>query len=106
VGAHGPLYVGSCEYHHVGIHTLVSCVATGYKIPHGGMFKYVSAANYFGEVLEWAGWALALRSLPSAAFAFFTFCNLAPRADAHHKWYKAKFEDYPANRKAIVPCLW
>ena len=33
----------------------------GYKIPHGGLFEYVSAANYFGEILEWWGFALAAK---------------------------------------------
>jgi len=28
---------------------------TGYKIPHGGAFRYVSAANFFGEILEVSG---------------------------------------------------
>ena len=33
----------------------------GYKIPSGGIFEYVSAANYFGEILEWWGFALAAK---------------------------------------------
>ena len=33
----------------------------GYKIPYGGMFEYVSTANYFGEICEWWGFALAAK---------------------------------------------
>ena len=50
------------------------------------MFNFVSAANYTGEIIEWSGWALASWSLPAAAFAFFTFANLAPRGWRHHLW--------------------
>jgi 3-oxo-5-alpha-steroid 4-dehydrogenase 1 len=32
---------------------------TGYYIPKGGMFEYVSGANFFGEILEWTGFAIA-----------------------------------------------
>ncbi len=56
----------------------------GYKIPRGGMFEYVSGANYLGECLEWAGFALAGWSLPALAFAVFTFSNIAPRGYKHH----------------------
>ena len=77
----------------------------GYRIPHGGMFEYVSAANYFGEILEWTGFAIASWSLPVTAFAVFTASNLVPRAISHHKWYKIKFEDYPKTRKAVIPML-
>ncbi|VDK55639.1 unnamed protein product [Anisakis simplex] len=77
----------------------------GYKIPKGGLFEYCSSANYFGELIEWIGYALAAQTLPSLTFAVFTFCNLAPRALYHHKWYLQKFEDYPKNRKAIIPFL-
>eukprot|EP00735_Rhodelphis_limneticus_P005406 TRINITY_DN17235_c0_g1::TRINITY_DN17235_c0_g1_i1::g.7721::m.7721 TRINITY_DN17235_c0_g1::TRINITY_DN17235_c0_g1_i1::g.7721 ORF type:complete len:270 (+),score=6.48,sp/A5PJS2/S5A1_BOVIN/51.74/4e-82,Steroid_dh/PF02544.11/2.1e-53,DUF1295/PF06966.7/6.2e+03,DUF1295/PF06966.7/2.7e-05,PEMT/PF04191.8/2.6e+03,PEMT/PF04191.8/0.38 TRINITY_DN17235_c0_g1_i1:47-811(+) len=79
---------------------------TGYKIPRGGMFEYVSGANFFGEILEWAGFALAASSLHAAAFAFFTFCNIGPRGYQHHKWYHEKFEDYPKSRRAVIPFLW
>jgi steroid 5-alpha reductase family enzyme len=36
---------------------------TGYKIPYGGMYRWISCPNYFGELLEWTGWALATWSL-------------------------------------------
>ena len=46
---------------------------TGYKIPRGGLFCLLSAPNYFGETLEWCGFA---------AFAQVAFhllgCLLAP----------------------------
>ena len=76
---------------------------TGYKIPHGGLFSLVTSPNYFGEILEWCGWALATWSLAGVAFAVFTFSNLAPRAWAHHQWYRTKFPNYPRNRKALIP---
>ncbi|XP_061597932.1 3-oxo-5-alpha-steroid 4-dehydrogenase 1 [Cololabis saira] len=78
---------------------------TGYKIPRGGMFELVSGANFLGEIIEWAGFALAGHSVHSSAFAVFTAVVLTSRAVAHHKWYLAKFEDYPRNRKALIPFL-
>ena len=79
----------------------------GYRVPTGGAFEYVSCANYFGEIVEWSGYALASGGrLPAVAFAFFTFANLAPRAHHHHSWYKAKFDEYPNHRRAVLPFLW
>ncbi|KAJ8334519.1 hypothetical protein SKAU_G00401580 [Synaphobranchus kaupii] len=76
---------------------------TDYKIPVGGMFEYVSGANFLGEIVEWSGFALAAHSIHSASFAIFTLIVLSSRAVAHHKWYLAKFEDYPKSRKALIP---
>ncbi len=70
------------------------------------MFEYVSAANYFGEIVEWCGWALACRTRASLAFACFAFANLAPRAHHHHIFYKEHFREYPPRRKAILPFVW
>eukprot|EP00884_Botryococcus_braunii_P001298 jgi/Botrbrau1/11169/Bobra.182_2s0024.2 len=80
---------------------------TGYKIPRGGLFEFVSGANYFAETVEWLGFAIACRSLPATAFAAFTVSNVGPRAVQHHKWYKATFgSSYPAHRTAFVPYVW
>lgn len=76
-----------------------------YSIPYGGLFKYVTNPNYFGEFVQWSGWAILTWSAAGAAFALFTLCNLLPRAIANHKWYKNKFADYPAERKVFFPYL-
>jgi protein-S-isoprenylcysteine O-methyltransferase Ste14 len=75
----------------------------GYRIPFGGLYRWVSCPNYLGEIVEWGGWALAAWSWPGVAFAVFTFTNLAPRALATHRWYRETFADYPQERKALVP---
>jgi steroid 5-alpha reductase family enzyme len=77
-----------------------------YKIPHGHMFKWISCPNYFGEILEWIGWALATWSLAGLSFAVWAIANLVPRARANHKWYQEKFSDYPRSRKALIPKIW
>jgi protein-S-isoprenylcysteine O-methyltransferase Ste14 len=79
---------------------------TGYHIPRGELYKWVSCPNYLGEVVIWAGWALATWSLAGLAFAVWTAANLAPRARQHHCWYRQNFPDYPAERKALLPGLW
>jgi len=75
----------------------------GYKIPHGGAYRFVSCPNYLGEMLEWAGWALACWHLGALAFFVWTVANLAPRALKTHAWYKTTFPEYPAERKALLP---
>lgn len=76
---------------------------TGYKVPRGGLYELISCPNYFSEILEWCGWALLTWSLAGTSFALYTIANLAPRAIAHHRWYKEKFADYPPERRALVP---
>ena len=79
---------------------------TGYKIPERGLFRYISGANFFGEIVEWSGFAIACSNLPAATFAFTTAMNIGPRAIQHHQWYLQKFDDYPADRKALIPFIW
>jgi len=74
-----------------------------YVLPQGWLFNYVSCPHYFGEIIEWGGWAVMTWSVPGFVFFIFTFANLFPRGMASHKWYKEKFPDYPVNRKAVIP---
>lgn len=76
-----------------------------YKIPRGGMYRWVSCPNYLGEIVEWCGWAIATWSLPGLAFAAYTAANLGPRAITNHRWYRRTFPDYPASRRALIPGL-
>ncbi|KAE9040095.1 hypothetical protein PR003_g5094 [Phytophthora rubi] len=79
---------------------------SGYKIPYGGLFEYVSSPNYLSELLEWTGWTLLSQSPAGLSFAVYTATNLVPRAMSNHRWYQDKFrEEYPANRQAIIPFL-
>jgi hypothetical protein len=75
----------------------------GYVIPRGGLFELVCQPNYFGELVEWCGFAIATWSLPGLAFAVYTFANLAPRALSHRRWYRERFADFPEKRRAIIP---
>ncbi len=77
----------------------------GYQVPRGGLYERVSCPNYLGEILEWLGWAILTWSLAGAAFFLFTVANLLPRAISNHRWYRETFDDYPRNRRALIPFL-
>ncbi|MFT3695639.1 MAG: DUF1295 domain-containing protein [Kofleriaceae bacterium] len=79
---------------------------TGYKIPTGGLYDYISSPNYFGEIIEWTGWAVLTWSIAGLSFAVWTAANLAPRAWTHHVWYRSEFPAYPATRRALIPFVW
>ncbi len=77
--------------------------STGYKIPRGFLFEKVTAPNYLGEMMIWAGFAIMSWTLAGLAFALFTAGYMIPRALTHHRWYQETFPDYPKERRAIIP---
>jgi len=77
----------------------------GYFVPERGMFRWISCPNFFGEIVQWAGFAVMTWSPAALVFAMWTFFNLVPRALSHHKWYKSTFPEYPKERKAILPWI-
>jgi len=79
---------------------------SGYRVPHGGPYRFVSCPNYLGELIEWTGWAILVWSPVGLLFAIWTAANLIPRARSHHAWYRAEFPDYPQERKALIPFIY
>ncbi len=81
---------------------------TGHYIPRGGMFRYVTSANYLGELTEWIGFAILTWSLPGVVFAVWTFANLGPRARATHRKYISMFgKEYEGlGRKYMIPFIY
>jgi hypothetical protein len=79
--------------------------SNGYAIPNGGFFRYVSCPNFFGEILEWGGFAVMTWSPAALAFFVWTIVNLIPRALDHHRWYRERFTNYPSQRKALFPYI-
>ena len=81
---------------------------TRHYLPKKGMFKYVTSANYFGEFVEWFGFAILTWSLSGAVFALWTFANLAPRAAKIYDNYKKEFGDEldTLKVKRIIPFIY
>ena len=72
---------------------------TKHYLPKGGLFNYVTSANYFGEIIEWLGFAILTWSLSGLVFFLWTFANLVPRARAIHKRYKSEFAEEMKGKK-------
>lgn len=81
---------------------------TKHYLPKKGLFKYVTSANYFGEFVEWVGFAILTWSLSGAVFALWTFANLAPRAAKIYNNYKKEFGDELDTKKVkrIIPFIY
>lgn len=77
-------------------------------IPKGGMFKYVSSANYLGEIMEWAGFAILTWSIAGLVFFIWTCANLVPRANSLYHKYKDEFgEEFTSlHRKRVIPFIY
>ena len=88
------------------LRNLRTSTESGYQIPYGGMYRWISCPNYFGETLEWIGWALATWSVPGLSFAVWTIANLVPRARSYQNWYLNRFPEYPKERKVLIPKIW
>jgi 3-oxo-5-alpha-steroid 4-dehydrogenase 1 len=81
---------------HIIRHLRKSDQDTKHYLPEGGMFNYVTSANYFGELMEWLGFAILTWSISGLVFFIWTFANLVPRAKSIYKRYQ---KEYPIQIK-------
>jgi 3-oxo-5-alpha-steroid 4-dehydrogenase 1 len=79
---------------------------TGYRVPMRGAHRLVACPNYLGELVAWLGFALFAASPPAWMFLLWSAANLVPRARDHLRWYRARFPDYPPERRALLPGIW
>ena len=80
---------------------------TRHYLPSRGFYRYVTSANYFGELLEWVGFALCANTLVAWLFPIWTAANLVPRAHSIHKKYRAEFSDEAVGRrKRVIPFIY
>ena len=75
-------------------------------IPLGEGFEFVSAANYFWEIMAWMTFSLFVNHWSSYLFTCCGFYILRLWSLKKHKDYLKTFGDkYPKNRKAFIPFL-
>jgi len=80
---------------------------TRHYLPQGGMYRYVTSANYLGELMEWVGFALAAATPVAWVFPLWTAANLVPRAHAIHIKYRKEFgNEAVGKRKRILPFIY
>lgn len=80
---------------------------TNHYLPSRGMYRYVTSANYLGELTEWVGFALMTATPAAWVFVWWTAANLVPRAHAIHRRYRQEFGDEAVgSRKRIIPFVY
>ena len=80
---------------------------TRHYLPQKGMYRYVTSANYLGEIMEWTGFAIAAATPAAWVFPLWTAANLVPRAHAIYNRYREEFgEEALRKRKRIIPFLY
>jgi 3-oxo-5-alpha-steroid 4-dehydrogenase 1 len=79
-----------------------------YYLPKGFLFERINSSNYFGELLEWLGFAILTWSFAGLVFLCWAFANLVPRAKAvYNRYYQFFGEDFmQLKRWKIFPYIY
>ena len=81
---------------------------TNHYLPKKGMYRFVTSANYLGEITEWLGFAILTWSFAGLLFFWFSCCNLVPRANSIYHKYEEEFPDEFDRKKLkrIIPFIY
>ena len=81
---------------------------TNHYLPKKGLYKYVTSANYLGEITEWFGFAILTWSFAGLLFWWFSCCNLVPRANSIYLKYEQEFPNEFDRKKLkrIIPFIY
>ncbi|HMV41519.1 MAG TPA: DUF1295 domain-containing protein [Leptospiraceae bacterium] len=90
-------------YHHILLTKLRASGSKEYKIPEGGLFKYVNCPHYLSEIIGWIGIAIMSRYLIVFGLTYIMSAYLVARSINTTKWYQEKIPNYPRERKSILP---
>jgi very-long-chain enoyl-CoA reductase len=73
-------------------------------IPRGGLFEYVSCPHYFFELCSWFCFSLIVNTVTGYLFVLYSLIAMGAWARDKQKYYREYFkEQYPENRKAMIP---
>ncbi|KAM8888215.1 polyprenal reductase isoform 2-T2 [Synchiropus picturatus] len=78
-----------------------------HKVPHGGLFDWVSCPHYLAELLIYTSFSIIYggQSLTCWLVVLYVFFNQALAAQLCHELYITKYKYYPRNRRAFIPFL-
>jgi len=81
---------------------------SNHYLPKEGMYRFVTSANYLGEITEWLGWAILTWSWAGALFFLLTCSNLVPRANSIYYRYMQEFPNEFDRKKLkrIIPFIY
>eukprot|EP01083_Nonionella_stella_P157506 511401_1 len=74
-------------------------------IPQGGLFAFVSCANYSYEIAAWTVFAVLSKTLTAWIFVLISAAQMGAWAAKKHRTYRKEFKDYPPRRKALIPFI-
>eukprot|EP00090_Calanus_glacialis_P009342 TRINITY_DN17721_c0_g1_i3.p1 TRINITY_DN17721_c0_g1~~TRINITY_DN17721_c0_g1_i3.p1 ORF type:complete len:307 (-),score=74.95 TRINITY_DN17721_c0_g1_i3:117-1037(-) len=79
-----------------------------HSMPEGSLFNYVSCPHYMCEIIIYTCLMLILGPAHRTGVMVWAWVtiNQVIAATMSHRWYLTKFDDYPKNRKAIIPFIW